>query len=59
MLILQITATGLGADKSNDALWKWFEIAHEWIVCGFTDLTGATIFLKRILTVEKGNKIKN
>ncbi|CAB1078382.1 hypothetical protein D1AOALGA4SA_6124 [Olavius algarvensis Delta 1 endosymbiont] len=43
MLILQITATGLGADKSNDALWKWFEIAHEWIVRGFADLTGATI----------------
>ena len=43
MLILQITATGLGADKSNDAVWEWFEVAHEWIVCGFTDLTGATI----------------
>lgn len=43
MLILQITATGLGGDKSNDAVWKWFEIAHEWIVCGFTDLTGAKI----------------
>jgi uncharacterized protein (TIGR04255 family) len=43
MLILQITATGLGGDKSNDAVWEWFEIAHEWIVCGFSDLTGATI----------------
>jgi uncharacterized protein (TIGR04255 family) len=43
MLILQITATGLGSDKSNDAVWKWFEIAHEWIVCGFTDLTGTSI----------------
>ena len=43
MLILQITATGLGANKSNDVVWEWFNVAHEWIVCGFTDLTGATI----------------
>jgi uncharacterized protein (TIGR04255 family) len=43
MLILQITATGLGADESDDAVWKWFEVAHEWIVCGFADLTGQSI----------------
>ena len=43
MLILQITATGLGANKSNDAVWEWFETAHEWIVCGFKDLTGTAI----------------
>ena len=43
ILVLQLTATGLGADKSMDAVWEWFEVAHEWIVCGFTDLTGATI----------------
>ena len=43
ILILQLTATGLGADKSMDAVWEWFEVAHEWIVCGFSDLTGATI----------------
>jgi hypothetical protein len=41
--LIQLTATGLGADKSMDAVWEWFEVAHEWIVCGFTDLTGATI----------------
>ena len=43
ILILQLTASGLGADKSMDAVWEWFEVAHEWIVCGFTDLTGAKI----------------
>jgi uncharacterized protein (TIGR04255 family) len=43
ILILQLTATGLGADKSMDAVWEWFEVAHEWIVRGFTDLTGAKI----------------
>ena len=43
LLILQISARGLGADKSMDKVWEWFEIAHEWIVCGFADLTGTTI----------------
>jgi len=43
ILILQISAQGLGADKSMDTVWEWFEIAHEWIVCGFADLTGTRI----------------
>lgn len=43
ILALQITARGLGADKSIDAAWEWFHIAHEWIVRGFTDLTDETI----------------
>ena len=43
ILILQITAKGLGADKSMDTVWEWFEVAHEWIICGFTDLTGSKI----------------
>ena len=43
ILILQLTATGLGAEKTMDAVWEWFELAHEWIVCGFTDLTATTI----------------
>lgn len=40
---LEISARGLGADKSSDAIWNWFELAHKWIVCGFTDLTGTRI----------------
>jgi uncharacterized protein (TIGR04255 family) len=43
VLILQIKAQGLGGEKSMDAVWEWFEVAHEWIVRGFTDLTGTTI----------------
>ena len=43
VLILQIKAQGLGEEKSMDAVWEWFEVAHEWIVRGFTDLTGTTI----------------
>ncbi len=43
ILILQISARGLGGNKSMEKVWDWFEIAHEWIVCGFADLTGTTI----------------
>lgn len=43
ILIFQLTAAGLGADKSMDAVWKWFDVAHEWIVRGFTDLTEAAV----------------
>jgi len=43
ILILQISARGLAGDKSMDTVWEWFGVAHEWIVCGFADLTGTTI----------------
>ena len=43
VFILEISARGLGSDKSLDAIWNWFELAHKWIVCGFTDLTGKKI----------------
>jgi len=39
MFVLQNKATGLGEDKNMTAVWEWFEVAHEWIVFGFTDLT--------------------
>jgi|SRR5688572_4865148 len=42
VLVLQLTANGLGADRSVAAIWKWFEGAHRWIVCGFADLTSTT-----------------
>jgi len=43
VLILHNSALGLGPNKSMEAVWEWFEVAHEWIVRGFTDLTGTTI----------------
>lgn len=43
VLILHNSARGLGANKSMEAVWEWFEVAHEWIVRGFADLTGSTI----------------
>lgn len=39
VLTLNLTARGFGKGALND----WFDIAHEWIVRGFTDLTGHNI----------------
>ena len=38
-LLLELTARGITTDPSRLAMWSWFDMAHEWIVCGFTDLT--------------------
>ena len=38
-ILLELTARGIGADRSRSSMWSWFDMAHEWIVCGFTDLT--------------------
>lgn len=39
LLRFELNARGLGGDTSHDAIWRWFDLAHEWIVKGFTDLT--------------------
>jgi hypothetical protein len=38
-LILELSAKGLGEDKTAKAMRNWFDMAHKWIVRGFTDLT--------------------
>ena len=43
MLLFELTARGLGKDRSKDAMSAWFHLAHEWIVRGFTDLTGENL----------------
>lgn len=40
MLLLEMTARGMPKEQSRDAMWKWFDIAHKWIVQGFADITG-------------------
>jgi uncharacterized protein (TIGR04255 family) len=42
-LILELAAKGLGEEKTAKAIRSWFDVAHEWIVRGFTDLTETTI----------------
>ncbi len=43
ILLLDLTARGFGKDCSKDAMWSWFDLAHEWIVRGFADLTGESM----------------
>jgi uncharacterized protein (TIGR04255 family) len=43
MLLFELTARGIPKDRSRDAAWTWFDLAHEWIVRGFTDLTDEEI----------------
>jgi len=38
-LVFELAAKGLGDDRSVAAMRDWFDLAHEWIVRGFTDLT--------------------
>ena len=40
LMQIELTARGIPSDASRDAMWNWFDLAHEWIVCGFVDLTG-------------------
>ncbi len=42
-LRLDITALWLGMNEPMDEIWDWFDVAHEWIVRGFADLTGSRI----------------
>lgn len=43
VLVLELSARGIGSDKSLHALWSWFPIAHEWIVRGFADFASSQI----------------
>jgi uncharacterized protein (TIGR04255 family) len=42
-LILDLSAKGLGDEKSGKAMRNWFDLAHDWIVRGFTELTAKEI----------------
>jgi uncharacterized protein (TIGR04255 family) len=43
ILLLELTVRGIGDDKSLNGTWNWFNLAHEWIVYGFADLTGEEV----------------
>ncbi|HBK21960.1 MAG TPA: hypothetical protein DDZ60_05480 [Planktothrix sp. UBA10369] len=38
-LLFELTVRGIGNYTSRERLQNWFDIAHEWIVCAFADLT--------------------
>ena len=39
LLVLEIKTRGIGESTTKEAIREWFDVAHEWIVRGFTDLT--------------------
>jgi len=39
LLVLELTARGINTSTSKEGIREWFDVAHEWIVRGFTDLT--------------------
>lgn len=39
LIVFELTARGFPGDDTERAMWRWFDMAHEWIVKGFTDLT--------------------
>ncbi len=40
---LELTARGVPRESPKDRVGEWFDIAHEWIVRGFTDLTSDNV----------------
>jgi len=43
VFILNLTARGISQATDRSGIREWFDTAHVWIVCGFTDLTTETI----------------
>ena len=39
LLVLELKARGIGESANEEAIREWFDLAHEWIVQGFTDIT--------------------
>jgi len=39
VLVMELKAKGISKSAENNDMRKWFDVAHEWIVRGFTDLT--------------------
>jgi uncharacterized protein (TIGR04255 family) len=38
LLVLELKTRGIGESSSLEATREWFDLAHKWIVQGFTDL---------------------
>jgi uncharacterized protein (TIGR04255 family) len=43
VLLLDLTVRGIGEFNSLEKMYAWFDIAREWIVRGFKDLTGEEV----------------
>lgn len=43
LLLFELSARGFPGDEGATARTEWFDLAHEWIVRGFTDLTSERV----------------
>ena len=43
LILLDLTVRGMGNNKSLEGMAEWFNLAREWIVQGFSDLTGENV----------------
>jgi len=39
LLVLELKTRGIGESTNEEAIREWFDLSHDWIVRGFTDLT--------------------
>ncbi len=46
VILFDLSVRGIGTYTSRERLQNWFDIAHEWIVCAFADLTSEEIQTK-------------
>ena len=46
LIVFELTARGPAESNVKDSILKWFDLAHEWIVRGFVDLTTQEIQTK-------------
>jgi uncharacterized protein (TIGR04255 family) len=51
LFVLELKARGIGESTDKKTFHKWFDVAHEWIVRGFTDLT--TPYIHKLWEREK------
>lgn len=43
IVLFELTARGVPADATGGNVWNWFDLAHQWIVHGFADLTDSKV----------------
>ena len=45
LFLFELTARGIGENENKNMIREWFDVAHEWIVRGFTELTTSEVHL--------------
>lgn len=43
VLLFELTARGIADAGSLEGMWSWYDLAHEWIVQAFADMTGEAV----------------